>query len=187
MKPALQNTTQRIGDEAVKTKTGKVWEEWFVILDQAGAARMNHRQIVAHLVFNHGLGPWWQQMVAVAYEQERGLRDKHQRPDGYQVGGSRVIQVPVAKLFKAFSDANVRQRWLRVESIVIRKTTLNKSIRMTCSDGKTLVSANFYAKGTGKSQVALEHSKLSSSTEAARMKAHWAKALDTLKDFLERS
>jgi hypothetical protein len=28
---------------------------------------------------------------------------------------------------------------------------------------------------------------LSSSTEAARMKAHWAKALDTLKDFLERS
>ena len=30
-------TSPRMSDEAVKAKTGKVWKEWFAILDLAGA------------------------------------------------------------------------------------------------------------------------------------------------------
>jgi hypothetical protein len=30
-------TQKRMSDEAVKARTGKVWAEWFEILDQAGA------------------------------------------------------------------------------------------------------------------------------------------------------
>ena len=36
---------------------------------------MNHKQIVALLYAKHNVGPWWQQMVTVTYEQARGLID----------------------------------------------------------------------------------------------------------------
>ena len=35
----------RMSDEAVKAKTGKVWKEWFTILDKAGAKKMTHQEI----------------------------------------------------------------------------------------------------------------------------------------------
>ena len=56
-----------VGDDAVKKATGKTWTEWFTILDQAGAQKMNHRQIVTLLRDQHGVGSWWQQMVTVGY------------------------------------------------------------------------------------------------------------------------
>ena len=36
----------RMSDEAVKAKTGKTWKEWFAILDQAGAIKLTHQEIV---------------------------------------------------------------------------------------------------------------------------------------------
>jgi len=41
------------------------------ILDKAGAKKMDHKQIVAYLSEQHQVGPWWQQMVTVGYEQAR--------------------------------------------------------------------------------------------------------------------
>lgn len=35
----------RISDEAVRAKTGRIWKQWFSILDAAGAAKMAHRDI----------------------------------------------------------------------------------------------------------------------------------------------
>jgi hypothetical protein len=37
--------TGRIGDEAVRAKTGKTWSQWFDILDKAGAKRISHKEI----------------------------------------------------------------------------------------------------------------------------------------------
>ena len=73
-------TGPRMSDEAVKAKTGKNWKEWFAILDRSGANKMGHQEIVKCLNTKHDIGPWWQQMVTVTYEQARGLREKHQKP-----------------------------------------------------------------------------------------------------------
>ena len=35
-----------MSDEAVKAKTGKKWDQWFPILDKAGAKEMSHQDIV---------------------------------------------------------------------------------------------------------------------------------------------
>jgi hypothetical protein len=43
----------------------------------------------------------------------------------------------------------------------------------------------FYAKGKAKIQVAVEHSRLPSAKEAARMKAYWSASLARLKALLE--
>ena len=48
----------RMSDEAVKAKTGKKWDQWFAILDKAGAKEMSHKDIVKFLNSKHDVGPW---------------------------------------------------------------------------------------------------------------------------------
>lgn len=174
----------RMSDEAVKAKTGKTWKEWFAILDKAGARKFSHQEIVKFLNTEHEVGPWWQQMVTVTYEQARGLRDLHQKPEGYSISASRTVNVPLAKLYKAFANEKARKGWLGEDGLVVRKATNAKSMRVTWKDGKTSLEIGFYAKGDNKSQVALQHSKLPNAKTAATMKAYWAKALDRLRTSL---
>ena len=173
-----------MSDEAVESKTGKTWSGWFKHLDAAGAKKMSHQEIVAHLSEKHGVGPWWQQMVAVTYEQARGLREKHQKPEGYEISVSRTIDAPLGKVFKAWTDEKVRKQWLPA-SLTIRKATANKSLRITWEDGKTSLAVDFYPKGDGKSQVVAQHSKIPDAKGAARMKQLWSQALDRLKALIE--
>lgn len=174
----------RMSDEAVESKTGKTWSRWFKHLDAAGAKKMSHQEIVAHLVEKHGVRPWWQQMIAVTYEQARGLRDKHQKPEGFEISVSRTIDAPLGRAFKAWTDEKTRQQWLP-SNLTIRKATTNKSLRVTWEDGKTSVAVAFYPKGAGRSQVVAQHSKLPDAKAAAKMKKFWAQALDRLKDLIE--
>jgi hypothetical protein len=162
----------RMSDEAVRAKTGKNWKEWFAILDKAGARKMNHQEIVKYLNTKQGVGPSWQQMVPVSYEQVRGLREKHQKPQGYQISVSRTIKVPLAKLFKSFANEKARQAWLPEDGLTTRKATPNKSMRIS--------------KDGDKSLVVVQHSKLPDAKASTKMKAYWAKALDRLRETLEK-
>src|SRR5438046_7492413 len=138
-------TSPRIGDEAVKAKTGQTWNEWFKILDAAGGKTMTHQKLVARLSRQHGIGPWWQQMIAVTYEQARGLREKHEKPGGYEISVSRTIDAPISIAFKAWTDERIRNKWLPA-NFTIRKQTTNKILRITWEDGKTSVTVAFVSK-----------------------------------------
>jgi uncharacterized protein YndB with AHSA1/START domain len=179
-----ESTAPRMSDAAVKAKTGKEWNEWFATLDKVGAKKMTHQEIVKLLNTKYGVGSWWQQMVTVTYEQARGLRKVHEKPEGYEISASRTIGVPLAKLYKAFADEKMRSRWFKESGLVVRKATPNKSMRATWIDGKTSLEIGFYAKGDEKSQVALQHSKLANEKAAAKMKSYWNKALDRLSEML---
>jgi hypothetical protein len=70
----------KIGDEAVKAKTGKNWKEWYKILDRLDPKTNGHRFAVMELYHKHKLSAWWSQAVTIHYEWERGLRTvKNQR------------------------------------------------------------------------------------------------------------
>jgi len=176
----------KIYSEAVKARTGKSWTQWFALLDKAKARTMTHKEIVAVLTKKHGLGPWWQQMVTVTYEQGRGLRKQHERPDGYQISVSRTINVPVSMLYNAFANDKARHAWLAEDGVTVRKATANKSMRVTWNDVKTSLEINFYPKGEGKGQVVVQHSKLPNAKASATMKTYWGKALDRLRASLEK-
>ncbi|HKO41810.1 MAG TPA: hypothetical protein VJU84_00850 [Pyrinomonadaceae bacterium] len=175
----------RMSDQAVKAKTSKTWKEWFAILDRAGAKKMTHQEIANYLHTKHSVPPWWTQMVTVTYEQQSGLRDKHQRPDGYQISVSRTINVPITKLYKSMANEKTRNAWLDEEDLVVRKSTPNKSMRVTWSDGKQSLEFNFYPKGDNKSQIVVQHSKISDAKNAAKLKTYWSAALDRLRQSLE--
>ena len=170
-----------MSDAAVQAKTGKDWKQWFAVLDKAGARKMSHQEIVKYLHEHEGVGPWWQQMVTVSYEQARGLRDLHQKPAGYEISVSRTINAPVAKLFRAFTVAKSRDSWLQEEGLTIRGSIPNKSVRITWSDQKTSVVVAFVSKGDNKTQVVAQHSKLPNAKASQKMKNFWGDALDRLR------
>ena len=136
-----------MSDDAVQAKTGKTWKEWFAILDKAGAKKLSHQEIVKYLHTNQGVGPWWQQMVTVTYEEARGLRERHQKPAGFQISVSRTINAPVGKLYNAFANDKARNAWLAEDGLAVRKATANKSMRVTWNDVKTSLEINFYFEG----------------------------------------
>jgi len=167
-----------MSDAAVKAKTGKDWHRWFAILDKAGGKKMSHKEIAEYLYDRRGVPGWWSQMVAVTYEQERGLREKHERPDGYSVSASRTFEVPVDILFKHWSDEKLRNKWLK-DKFNVRKSTANKSMRITWNNDSS-VEVNFYIKGISKSQVAVQHSKLQSAALVERTRSYWKTAMERL-------
>jgi hypothetical protein len=177
--------TKRSSDEAVKAKTGKVWVEWFAILDKAGAKKMPHKEIAAYLHDKKGVPSWWCQLVAVAYEHERGIRQQFQKCDGvFSASGSRTLAVPLARVYGAWTDDQLRKRWLPDAPMEITTATPGKYVRAKWNEG-TRLSVGFYATPGGKTRVAVDHERLASSEECLKMKSYWSSALDRLEKILE--
>ena len=177
---------KRMSDGAVKERTGKVWAEWFKILDKAGAKKWQHQEISAYLGEKKKVGPWWGQMVAVAYEHERGIREKFQKCDGeFATSGSRTLNVPIAEAYEAWANEKLRRSWLEHAELEITTATASKSLRGKWDGGDSRLSVNFYGKGAAKCQVTVDHMKLSSSKECAKMKGYWFEALNRLQSRLE--
>jgi hypothetical protein len=194
-KPVLVDTPAKIrpieqavgvSSDAVARRTGKSWAEWFALLDAAGAAELDHKGIVAVLAQRHGVGPWWQQMVTVAYEQARGKREKQETDDGYQVGVSKTLELPLAKLFRFWAEPAERNKWLADDRFSIHKATASKSIRARWGRGVSRIDVDFFDKGAGKSQVTVQHNRIESSDAAEQMKAYWAKKIRALEALLTR-
>jgi hypothetical protein len=174
-----------ISSKAVELRTGKAWPEWIAVLDAAGAMTMTHQQIVAVLAQDHGVGPWWQQMVTVGYEQFHGRRVKHEAAAGFHVNRTKTVHVPVTELYRAWHEKRKRSRWLADPDFTIRKATADRSLRITWVDGDSSVDVMFLPKGDDKSQVAVDHGKLASAADAERVKGYWTEQLDRLKVMLE--
>jgi uncharacterized protein YndB with AHSA1/START domain len=181
---AHRGVNPKISSEAVKAKTGKTWAQWFAVLDKACAQAMSHKDIVAVLSKKHDVGPWWRQMVAVAYEQAKGLRAKHEKPDGFEITRSKTIKAAVDDVYEAWGNARRRAQWLPGAKLTIRKATENKTLRVTWGDGSNL-EVSLYPKGPAKTQIAVQHGKLPSAGAAAKQKAFWGEAFDRLAQLLE--
>ena len=174
-----------ISSAAVSKATGRAWAEWLRLLDKAGAKKMPHREIAALLHARHKVPEWWSQMVAVGYEQARGLRVKHQKADGFEITVTKTMGAPVDRAFAAWKDAVLREKWLPRTPLTVRKATPHKSIRILWPDGTTL-SVNFWPKGPLKCSVVPQHGKLATPEAADRMKAYWSEKLESLRFYLEK-
>lgn len=169
-----------MSDQAVSAKTGRTWEEWVRLLDARGARSMVHADIALYLGEELGVPAWWSQMVTVGYERIRGLRDMGQRRSGeYEANKSKTFPVPLRKLFRAFTVARTRERWIPGVTFQVRTAIEEKSLRVTWEDG-TSVELYFAAKGPEKSQVAIQHRKLGTKAQAEKAKTYWGDRLEEL-------
>ena len=182
---APEGPTLTMSEESILRRTRRGWEEWFDLLDEAGAAEWPHAEIARWLAGEHGIGGWDAQSVTVSYERARGLRGVGERPEGFSVTAQKTVAVPVERLYEAFVDESLRQRWLPDGELRERTATKPKSARFDWGDGDTRVIVGFTAQGEAKSTAALEHARLADAEEAERMKAFWRERVAALKEVLE--
>lgn len=176
-----------MSDDAVRAKTGRTWKQWVGVLDAIDATAMQHRDIARYVHEEHDIPGWWAQTVTVGYERIRGLREIGQRRSGaYESNKSKTIPVSITTLYRAFSSARTRTRWLAGVKPVIRKATPEKSMRLTWED-ESSVQVYFTAKGASKAQVAVQHTNLSTKAAATKMKEYWNERLGTLANVLTAS
>lgn len=174
----------RITDKTLQQKTGKTWQQWFAILHSVNAEGLHHKEIAQFLSTQPQVNDWWAQMITVGYEQYYGRRERHQKPDGYEISVSKTYPLPLSSLFNAWTNETVRKKWL-TEDIHIRKKTANKSLRITWVDNVTSVTVNFYEKGIDKSQVVVQHAKLTDKDTAENQKLFWKSKLSKLEEILQ--
>ena len=175
-----------ITDKLVKSLTNKTMEEWFSVLDHKGAQKLKHPDIfkvVESIADLQPLGEWNQNLLVTSYEWSRGIKERGQKKNGFEVSISKTIEVPVNKLFAAWINTAKRLAWLK-DDIIIRKSTKDKSARITWVPDNTSLSVDFYPKSGNKSQVVVQHQKILSSKKAIDMKEFWSEALDRLKGLL---
>ena len=182
-----QRISLATSDETIRERTGRGWEEWFDLLDEAGAADMTHRETARWLAEREGLHPlaWNVQAVVGGYDKARRGRQVGEHEDGFTVTASKTVAVPVERLYAAFVDAGLRERWLPDGDLRERTTIEPRSARFDWGDGATRVHVAFAAKGDAKSTAALSHERLADGAEAERMKAFWRERVAGLKEVLE--
>jgi len=169
-----------MSDEAIKTNTGCTWEKWVWALDQVNAHNWPHGEIARYVREKYKVRDWWTQAVTVGYERIRGLRAQGQRRSGsWEASKSKTINAAAGTIFKAFKQPKLRSRWLPGNKAVERTSVPNKSIRLTWEDG-TSVEVYLVSKGRSKTQVAIQHTKLTSRQAVDQMKEFWGERLDAL-------
>jgi len=173
----------RVSDEAVAAKTGRNWGEWFAVLDRAGADQLEHKRIATFLHDRHKVPAWWCQMVTVAYEQARGKRQVHERPDGWEMSVSKTIGVEVGRIYQAWVDEKTRKKWLTSE-FEMTTATKNKSIRIKWNE-RERVEVMFYPKGKGKTQMTVTHRRLDEEKAVGQMKEWWKEAVERLQGMMK--
>jgi uncharacterized protein YndB with AHSA1/START domain len=168
-----------MSDAVIKAKTGCTWERWTHALDYVGAQAWPHRQIADYVHKTFKVPDWWTQTVTVGYERIKGIRAIGQRRDGsFEASKSKTFAVPLARLYKSWSDAKLRVQWLP-EPLTVRSATPRKYMRITWPDA-TSIQLVFTNKGTEKSAVAVQHTKLPDRATATKMKAFWQDRLNAL-------
>jgi len=166
-------------DEKVKAATGKGWMGWFIILNNAEASTKPHKEI-AQLLHDKGCPGWWSQMIAVEYERARGGRKKNEREGGtFAVNVTKVMPASLSKLFAAATDEKTRKDWFPTGAFEETSKTKDKYWRGKWKKDRKL-EFGFYAKGEGKSQIALEIGKLPTEADVEKERTAWKKAMEKL-------
>ena len=173
--------TARPGDAAVIKATGHDWDAWFSDLD-GWAGDLDHKAIAARLQ-DQGVSPWWAQTITGAWEQARGRREKYEMPDGFQVTASKIIAAPPEAVWKEVSTGAFRE-WAPTGWIEVTTAHPNKSLRGSWNSGGR-VAVYLTEKPGGKTQIVVNHEKISDAGTCDIMKAAWRGALKNLKGRLE--
>jgi hypothetical protein len=174
-----------MSDEILPARTGRAWDEWYGILQAAGATDWPHPEIARWLVTEHSVNGWWAQELTVRFEHAIGRRQPGQRSDGFSATATKTVAVPVERLFDAFVDDATRARWLPADGIRLRTATPYRSARFDWVGGTQRLAIGFESKGEAKSTVSIEHMKLPDGAAVEREKPLWRERLAELKRLLE--
>ena len=198
----------RISDAAVRKATGKSWDEWFAVLDSAGADALPHKQI-ARLLFDKGYiaSHWWCQTVTVAYEYARGKRVLGRTESvGFEIGVQKSLPLTPAQAWDLLTQPAGRALWLGTVPCLrwqkhaayrtaegtrgeIRSFTPGKHLRLTWQPPHFPFPSTLQVSLTPSGQktaLRFHQEKLDSAETREQMRAHWRGVLRNLTELARR-
>ncbi len=201
----MSSNEQRYGGlsgEAVARATGRDWDAWLELLDGLGAREMEHKEIVALIAGPGELSSgWWQQSLAVGYEQARGLRVVGQTSaGGFQIGVQMTLPVSAGEAWDLLTEGpglgvwlgaadgiefrkGERYRTLKGASGEVRSVIPGDRVRLTWSSPALAYPSTLQVTvvpSGGKASVRFHQERLSSLEERERMREHWRDVLKEL-------
>ena len=195
-----------VSGDSVATATGRNWDEWVSFLDDLGASGMNHKEIVALCAGPGGVSNgWWQQSVAVGYEQARGLRVVGQTSGAdFQIGVQKTLPLPPETAWALLVEGPGRDAWLgrgepfqfdkgaRYETETgrsgeIRSCVPGQRVRLIWSHPDLAQPSTLQVTLTpsgDRTSVRFHQERLSSLEEREMMRDHWRLALEELQGLI---
>ncbi|MEO7146333.1 MAG: hypothetical protein ABIX09_00405 [Terrimesophilobacter sp.] len=165
---------QRMSDDKVKAATGRIWDDWYALLDAAGAPKWDHPTIAKWLADAQGVDGWWAQGITVGYEQARGRRVPGERADGtFAVSATKTIRGTRVEILEPVLAALAKQLG---EPASLRPESKYATARWQV-DGETIVAGVSEPK-PGSTLVAMERSRIASADELGSAKEELRKVLD---------
>lgn len=168
--------TPETGDEAVRSATGRGWDEWCAVIDAWPGHTDGHTAIAAYLQDQHQLDGWWAQSVTVGYERIAGRRLPYQRPDGtFSAGKSRILSTDHAALRAMLLDDADRADLFPGIQTELRSRPTSKVLRLAVGGGIAQVSLEPLEDGRVKAVI--DHEGLPSYDDVQRWKQYWSEWL----------
>lgn len=169
-----------INQQLVAT-TGRSFDDWFDILDNAGAESWPHWKIKRYLGGTRKNDEWWASTVAEAYERARGSNPARST---YSARASKTIHASVQKVWKLIDDEDERRAWLDIE-VEERSRQTQSALYCELADGsKVTISLRENPRSTSNIRkdtlVTIRHSGLTNEASLDETKAFWRSALAAL-------
>ena len=180
----IRSHDQQVGDELIRAATGRSREEWYALLDDAGAQGWEHPRIARWLGGEHDVDGWWAQSVTVGYEQARGMRLPGQNSRGhFEAGATKTITATAQDVWPHLADDDLRSEWLDDDWPLVG-TTEPRSVRFEAGDGSrvTVLLEPLAARADGRDRVrvAVQHARLPGEDAVMETKQFWRDCLARL-------
>ncbi|MDX2358898.1 hypothetical protein [Dietzia sp. PP-33] len=173
--------TKPSNTSAITAATGRSWDDWVELLEQAGARELPHsaiaRKTLELMPESVERREWWAQGTAIAYEQHAGLRVPGQSCTGdFQLSASRTVSGDKDAALHAWQELVGGLEEFGGVAVEAPAATSSSEKwrywRVPLADG-TRVAVNFSDKASGKCAVGLAHTKLDSAEAIEYWRPVW--------------
>lgn len=167
-------------NDAVRSATGRGWEEWCDIIDAWPGAKDGHAAVAKHLETHYdSVSSWWAQGVTVGWERITGRRLPGEMPDGtFTANKSRTIGGDAARLRRMLLDDHTRPALFPGQTTELRSKATAKAIRISVGPG--VASFGLTDKGDGRVNITIQHAKLPGTDDVDEWKFYWTEWLDAV-------
>lgn len=181
------NQTRATSIPGIERATGMRWEEWERVFEAEGAKSLPHPEIAKAARRNmpdHVENPdWWAQGIAIAYEQQTGLRVPGQSSTGtFRLSASRTVVGDRDTVLERWIAAHGNDAEQRGHEVQNRRTsrTEKRSFWRADLDGAGKLEVSTAAKDAERVLVALQHIDLQDGELIEEWRPHWKALLADL-------
>lgn len=140
---------------------------------------MSHKDAAKRIQEDYEVSSWWAQSIIVEFERKFGKRQVNETKNGFEVSVSKTFNYPVNDVF------GIAHEWFEQERRVeIRTDDKHRRLRGNWLTDDSRFAVHFNPKGTTKTQMVVQHEKLSSEGDVDVMRNFWKERLNQMVESL---